>query len=878
MGLARELQLQVNFTSRGARGLHRDLAVLTRDLRGLERRPGQRSMELSYGAEQAASQIHRVTNGIRRGLQATAGLAADFEDQMGRVAAISTQGMTEGQAAKAVATLSKTARTLGETTRYTAREAAGGMYELAQAGYDVEKQVKTMPAVLSLATVGQLEIAQAAEITANIMGGFQIEAGRSVEVVDRLAAAVTSGNLTMQDMGIAMAYAAPQAKQFNQEIESMAGWMAVLGDAGIKGSKAGTGVRSVLLSLGASAAGATKEDQKKQAIFKKYGVELEDEKGNLRDATAILGELGLAMARSGESNVTTSGEIKQIFGKQFGTTASVLMSSSAKGLGAMDTDLASLSAVMGTEVTEEQRKAIWEGASLQSRIGKVRESDGLAGKMAAQMEKTAKGQWREFESALEETGIVLGEQVLPLLTEGMRELKPIVINLAGFAKRHPEFVKGLAKFMLAIVAVGAVVVPILHTFSALAGIAGLGGRVAGRLGMGPAGSLAMVGGGLAGGGVGVAAGGSRARGPASPYSNARGFGVSGGVMGWNAGGGSPDGVWASPEAEVAQRRREREANRRARRVGFGRRSKGYAKYQAQQAALRQQERAEAKRQRQQDRANRRAARRASGLGNAGVVNSLAAATMGFALGQAVGHGINAGMKSVFGKTATQFIDGWLEDFNKTDVGGRVQGWLKKQYGVESDPEAENIAITSKRGGAKSLTELHGETEESKAKLAALEKERQLAKDLGVSYETVRRAREQGFSEKHMRDKGWMSTFVFNEQLKDADFARDEAAKKKRNMLAAEKGGEAWALAKQAGKSDEEAYRASEQAAREVRDPDEQRRMKAVFAAGDKGGRSSWLFDGIAAAVKHGIVDGAAAAPALQALIPATAVAGADAGG
>jgi len=520
MGLARELQLQVAFTSRGARGLHRDLAVLTRDLRGLEQRPGQRSMAVSYGAEQAASQITRVTRGVRQGLQATAGLAADFEDQMGRVAAISTQRMSDGEAAKAISTLSTTARKLGETTRYTAREAAAGMYELAVAGYDVEKQVKTMPAVLSLATVGQLEIAQSAEITANIMGGFQIEAEKSVQVVDRLAAAVTSGNLTMQDMGIAMSYAAPQAKQFGQELESMAGWMAVLGDAGLKGSKAGTGVRSTLLALGASASAATEEDAKKKAIFDKYGVTLEDDKGNLRDATAILGELGLAMARSGESNVTTSGEIKQIFGKQFGTTASVLMTSAAKGLGAMDTDRAGLSALMGKEVTEDQRKAIWEKESLQSRIGKVRESDGVAQKMAKRMEKTTKGQWREFESAMEETGIVLGEQLLPMLTEAMTELKPVLLSIAAFAKRHPDMVKGLAKFMLAIVATGAVVVPILHTVSALAGVAGLGGRILGGLGLGPAGSLASVGGGLGGGGFGGAggggAGGRQSRGEEAP--------------------------------------------------------------------------------------------------------------------------------------------------------------------------------------------------------------------------------------------------------------------------------------------------------------------------------------------------------------------------
>lgn len=462
-------------------------------------------MAASYAAEQVAQQTSRVAGYARQGLQASAGLAADFEDQMGRVAALTTRGMSAEQAEDTYDALSAKARDLGATTRYTAREAGAGMEFLAMAGFDAQKQMETIPAVLSLATVGHLGVSRAADIATNIMGQFEIQADKSGVVIDRLAAALTSGNVNMEELGVAMSYSGKQAKDFGMDLESTLGWLDVLGDAGIKGSKAGTGITSMLISLSGAAKDPqqqTKKEKRQAKIFKDYGIALTDKDGNIRDGTEIMAQLGLAMAKSGKTNVEKIGELQTIFGKIHAGKAAVIMSSAAKGLGAMDTDLASLSAAMGADVTEDQRKAIWEGQALQSRIGKVRESDGLAGEMAKKMEATTKGQWREFQSQMEETGIVIGEQVLPLLSDLMKQATPVLLEATEWAKENKDTVKFFAKAAIALTMVSAVLTPTLTIVSALLSLLGLAGKgyqgakaLAARLGLGAGGGVVAGGGG-----------------------------------------------------------------------------------------------------------------------------------------------------------------------------------------------------------------------------------------------------------------------------------------------------------------------------------------------------------------------------------------------
>lgn len=121
--------------------------------------------------------------------------AATFEQSMAKVKAIS------GATADEFANLRNQALELGETTVFTASQAADAQGFLAMAGFKTEQIMSAMPGVLNLAAAGQMEIARTADIASNILTGFQLEAGETGRVVDVMAKAMTSSNTNIEQLG-----------------------------------------------------------------------------------------------------------------------------------------------------------------------------------------------------------------------------------------------------------------------------------------------------------------------------------------------------------------------------------------------------------------------------------------------------------------------------------------------------------------------------------------------------------------------------------------------------------------------------------------------------------------------------------------------------
>jgi TP901 family phage tail tape measure protein len=642
--------------------------------RGMYGRGGPTSgsrMRASYHWEQAGQQLQRVGQGARVGLQATVGLAADFEDQLSRVGALTTRGLGLVEAQAVVKRLEGEARRLGATTRYTATEAAEGLEFLAMAGYDADKQIKTIPLVLSLATIGHVEVARAAEIATNVLGGFGLAADQSARVADRMSAALVSGSVDMNDLAYTMSYMAPVAKAAGMSLETALGWADVLGDAGIKGSKAGTGGREIIARMAAPDDAAGK-------LLSEYGIKTKDDKGNLRDMTQVLGEIGVAWSRSGKGTADITAEATDLFGKIHRGSALVLIGAAAKGVAASTDDLTELQKVIGSEATlnEDQRKKLWE-ESLQSRIGRVTESEGLATEMSKKIEATTKGTWREVSSALEEVGISLGEKVLPMVVDFLKAVKPMIDDIAKWAKQNPEAIKAMAKIAFATVALSAVAVPLSTLLSFLSAAGGIGkaAMTGNLLGGAPGGGMLAGGGGMASGGAAMAASGMRME-----------FGD------------GPDAMWMDSQTAGRSKARTRRANRGSM-FRTQRMTPAYADYVARQQQERMQQRAERRQAnaaaRQDRRFQRSAARqqRNAAFANSGVMNKASVAMIGFAIGVAIGEGINSGVKSLTGKTATEHLDDFMVD----------------TFGDLSDPTGRHT-VTSQRGGAKFSSELSREQE------------------------------------------------------------------------------------------------------------------------------------------------------------------------
>jgi TP901 family phage tail tape measure protein len=167
----------------------------------------------------------------------------DFSDQILVVSAVT--GATEQQFQR----LKATAQELGATTRFTAAEAAEGMAFLARAGFNVAETIGTIPGVLDLAAAAQLDLGRAADIASNLMTSFGLEVSDTTRIMDTLVFTANNSNTTVQQLADGLKLFAPIASQLGVDLEQASSAMAILGDAGIQASLAGTGVRRVLTDL-----------------------------------------------------------------------------------------------------------------------------------------------------------------------------------------------------------------------------------------------------------------------------------------------------------------------------------------------------------------------------------------------------------------------------------------------------------------------------------------------------------------------------------------------------------------------------------------------------------------------------------------------------
>ena len=195
-----------------------------------------RSLVLSIGAGFAAF-------AVGRGFVSAIKLMRDFEFTMSRVRAIA--GSTDEE----FKSLSRTARELGATTIFSARQAAEGMTFLAQAGFDTNEIIQATSASLKLAQAGNLGLADAADIVSKSIRQFGLDASQAGMVADVLAKAAASSNTSVFQLGDAFRYAAPVAKALGLTLIQTAAAVGVVSNAGIQASQAGTGLRQAFLKL-----------------------------------------------------------------------------------------------------------------------------------------------------------------------------------------------------------------------------------------------------------------------------------------------------------------------------------------------------------------------------------------------------------------------------------------------------------------------------------------------------------------------------------------------------------------------------------------------------------------------------------------------------
>lgn len=243
---------------------------------------------------------------------------ADFDAAMSSV-----QAATHASA-EDMGVLRQAALDAGESTVFSATEAAAAIEELAKAGVSTADILNGgLNGALDLAAAGELGVADAAGIASTALKMFGLSGGDMAHVADLLAAGAGKAMGDVSDLSQALNQAGLVASQTGLSIEETTAGLSAFAEQGLLGSDAGTSFKSMLQALNPTSAQAAE-------LMERYNISAYDAQGNFVGLAEYAGKLktGLAGLSVEQQNAT----LKTIFGSDAVRAASVLYKNGAEGI------------------------------------------------------------------------------------------------------------------------------------------------------------------------------------------------------------------------------------------------------------------------------------------------------------------------------------------------------------------------------------------------------------------------------------------------------------------------------------------------------------------------------------------------------------------
>lgn len=325
--------------------------------------------------------------------------AVGFDEEMSRVQALTRLDKGDSQ----LAALRAQAKKLGAETAFTTRDAASGQAFLAIAGFTPQSIQAALPGVLNMALAGGMDLGESADIGSNILSQFTLPAGEMDRVSDVLTAAFTRTNTDLRSLGDTMKYAGPVASKLGISLEEAAGMAGILANNGLRGSDAGTAMRSSLARLASPTAGAAK-------ALKQLGVSVSDASGKMRPVETILLDLYKATKKYGQ--VDQVGFFKDIAGEEAFVGLQTLVAGAGSG-------------------------------ELQKLIDALKAASGEASAVAKKMADNLGGDLKNLDSAWEGFRIQVEETADGPLRKLTQNLSDIITAASEWVKANPRLAQTL---------------------------------------------------------------------------------------------------------------------------------------------------------------------------------------------------------------------------------------------------------------------------------------------------------------------------------------------------------------------------------------------------------------------------------------------------
>ena len=289
--------------------LNRVLSMSTMQLLGFTGAQNRANLAMAAGSQSAAmlraglqgmnASIGMYTSGTIIMATATFAVAAamrsavttgmEFTATMSRANAIMSTStaswMTDS--GKSFKAMEAQVRALGQSTIFTASQVAEGLNELGMAGLSAGDAIVALRPALSLANIANVSMARSADISTNTMMIFGMEASELGDIVDVMATAVNNSNTDIEQLANALTYAGPAAQTAGISFKDTTAAIEALANSGIKGSRAGSALRRMFVSI-------LNPTKKGSAVISKYGLDVKDAEGNTRSLIDIVGQMSTA--------------------------------------------------------------------------------------------------------------------------------------------------------------------------------------------------------------------------------------------------------------------------------------------------------------------------------------------------------------------------------------------------------------------------------------------------------------------------------------------------------------------------------------------------------------------------------------------------------
>lgn len=298
-------------------------------LEGAAGRVGSGLANMAATAVKATAAVAAIGAGAATaGMVGAVKVAASFEQQMSAVVAVMSR--TELAANGGIKALSDLALQLGKETSFSAREAAAGLEELAKAGVSVRDIFGGAGrATLDLAAAGGVEVAEAATIASNALNVFNKSGAEMGHVADVIAGAANASAIDVHDFGLSLQQAGAVANLAGVSFEDLSTAIALMGNAGIRGSDAGTSLKVMLTNLNPTT-------KAQISAFKELGIITGDGANQFFDATGkakSLAEMAgiLQNATRGMTQQQKLATLEVMFGTDALRAAAILTDAGAEG-------------------------------------------------------------------------------------------------------------------------------------------------------------------------------------------------------------------------------------------------------------------------------------------------------------------------------------------------------------------------------------------------------------------------------------------------------------------------------------------------------------------------------------------------------------------